>query len=225
MENLWLIIMFIVLFRSLWRIMERSRERGKTYEPREGLPPIRTELSQGRAPGKEVEDRPKLNIPEYLKRRADGPATGATSPAGEERATTPSGDGREDRPQLNIPEYLKRRSPAPGAEAGAAGEGPKRRLPAGNCPPDAEKTVGETRPPTTRVREELPTAAIDPAGCPREAQGDPALRLRRRRRTQGGLLDDMICPEEVIKGLVWSQILGPRGGLQAKRAKMQKPFR
>jgi len=62
-----------------------------------------------------------------------------------------------------------------------------------------EYLTGESSEPTTEN--------TDIAAC-REHQGRP---------DQSEPFDGIIRPGEFVKGFVWSQILGPRGGLQAKK--------
>ncbi|MCL6638489.1 MAG: hypothetical protein K6T80_02245 [Firmicutes bacterium] len=119
----------------------------------------------------------------------------------------PARTGERRKPDL--PGYLTRRSGSPGAETSAGpgqGAGPH---------PD-----GEPRPPGGTVPEVQPADAVErhplpETACPerpREHRGGPG-QPRARRRDRGNAL----CPEDVLNGIVWSQILGPRGGLQAQK--------
>lgn len=178
MENLWLLLLVIVIFRSIWRLMERSRAQGGFDGPWGGPPSGgKEDLPWKRAPkGEEREHRPKLNIPEYLTRRSGDPAAGDA--ASKEKV----------KPRPAVEESVTV------IEKTDAGKKPEKRLREGPLED---------------------TAALP--GCLREDQGELAPRERHRRRGDESLPGDIICPEEVIKGIVWSQILGPRGGLRAKR--------
>lgn len=60
---------------------------------------------------------------------------------------------------------------------------------------------------------------------PTRGSGDPTAistnitTCREHHDPHGGAepFDGIVCPGEFIKGFIWSQILGPRGGLQAKK--------
>lgn len=65
-----------------------------------------------------------------------------------------------------------------------------------------------------RLRENEGAAA---AACPGEDQAGTAARRRQKRHGDADMFDDLICPGEMIRGVVWSEILGPRGGLRAKK--------
>lgn len=129
---------------------------------------------------------------------------------------SPKGEERDFRPKLNLPEYLTRRSdgtatgdadskeegkPRPAVEDGATGVGKQ------DWKKKPEKTLREERSGDTAV---LPR-------CSLEDQKEAAPRERHGWQGDSDLFDDVICPGEVIKGIVWSQILGPRGGHRAKR--------
>lgn len=131
----------------------------------------------------------------------------------------------EDKPKLKIPEYLTRRSEEqPGYEqpgelsakiedreaepvkeyhepvvlAGDMTEPSFRAQPAWLCP---EASVG--------------AAVKAPCGMDGE-KGSPA-RKRRAQSGQENPFSDMLSPGQVVKGMAWSQILGPRGGLRHRR--------
>jgi|GEM_PF-1298362 len=121
----------------------------------------------------------------------------------------PNDEKNESRPKLNIPEYLTRRSGEPAAgEIAPGGEKPQ--------PAVLEDVTVVIKPAAVEKKEPLPLEehlagkAVLP-GCPRDEQGGAAPR-EHRRRAGAGPLDGLVCPGEMIKGVVWSEILGPRGG-------------
>lgn len=149
--------------------------------------------------------------------KLDGPWGGPSSGQGDlpwKRA--PKGEEREYRPQLNIPEYLTRRGGDTTAGDTASKEKEKPRPAIEDGTAVIEKT-DRGKKPEKCLREDLLGDTAVLSQCSREDQKEAAPRERNRHRGEADLFDDMICPGEVMKGIIWSQILGPRGGLRAKR--------
>ncbi|MDD4238113.1 MAG: hypothetical protein PHT62_06110 [Desulfotomaculaceae bacterium] len=129
--------------------------------------------------------------------------------------------GSEEQPKLKIPEYLTRRSEQqPSYEQ--PGELSAQRK-------DWE-AVGEYRDPAILAGDMTePCLKGKPAGlCPEGSLKGAAVEAEcgmtgkkespaRERRGQEDLFSDMLCPGQVVKGMAWAQILGPRGGLHSKR--------
>lgn len=172
----WLVFLFI-LARSIWRLIERIGANGKFEGPLGGLPPT----GMGRPmPGSE--ERPRLNIPEYLTRRSE------EKPAEE----LPAGrNGCEAEP---LDKYSE-----PVVLAGEMSEPYLKGQPHGVCP-EGPLAVTEAKAP-----------------CGMEGKKEGPARKRRERSYQEDPFSDMLCPDQVVKGMAWSIILGPRGGLRAKR--------
>lgn len=147
----------------------------------------------------------------------DGPWGGP--PSGQKdlpRNRAPKGEENEYRPKLNIPEYLTRRSSDPVAgDAVSKGEGKLRPTVEDGTAAIVKTDWGKTSEKRLSEDHLGDTAVL--SQCSREDQQEAAHRERNRHRGEVDQFDDMICPGEVIKGVVWSQILGPRGGLHAKR--------
>lgn len=145
----------------------------------------------------------------------DGPWGGP--PSGQKdlpQKRAPKGEESEFKPKLNIPEYLTRRNgdPAAGDAVSKKQEEPWSDVEAGAA---VIGKIDRGKKPEERLMEVGDTAVL--SQCSREDQKEAAHRERNRRCGEVDLFDDMFCPGEVIKGVVWSQILGPRGGLHAKR--------
>lgn len=197
MENLWVLIFLAIIFRSIWRIIQRGGQQGRTGEPWE-YPPRRREIPGRGRPGPVNQDRPKLNIPEYLKRRDGGTAGGGDAPVAVEKPQPPA---RE----IPVPVATE---PLP---------------PARETVFTRERPAAEERPEQPGREEYTPVLAF--TECPVEAMppgADKEATCRKgpgHRRRRFGPLEGAICPEELYKGIVWSQVLGSRGGLQAQRRK------
>jgi len=154
------------------------------------------------------------------KGRFDGPLGGP--PPGMGRPVPES----EEKPKLKIPEYLTRRSEEP----------------PGYEQPDElsvmrrdweEEPLAEYSEPVVLAEEmaappvkgqpsglcpEGPVAGAEvKAPCGMEGEKGGPARKRCERSDQEGPFSDMVCPGQVVKGMVWSQILGPRGGLRPKK--------
>ena len=133
-------------------------------------------------------------------------------PAGNEPGAEPGQRGRK----LNIPEYLTRRSddvttvtPVPPQEKSTpVVEGGLHT--ASQPARDIQPLQPATRECTSRAPVALPEST-------REEGDTHVCREPRRRRDQAGAADELICPGEYMKGVAWSQILGPRGGLRAQK--------
>jgi len=133
-------------------------------------------------------------------------------PAGNEPGAEPEQPHRK----LNIPEYLTRRSddvaavtPVPPREKPAAGvEGGL----------DAAAQPGRDVQPLQPAPREY--SSSEPAAVPGSTRAAGAAHVRReprRRCDQAETANDLICPGEYLKGMAWSQILGPRGGLRTRK--------
>ena len=119
----------------------------------------------------------------------------------------------EEKPKLKIPEYLTRRSEEQPGELSAKR---KDRVtePVEECR-DAEPSM-KGRPPILRSEGSLEDAVVK-APCRMEGKkGNPAQK-RRESCDQEDPFGDLLCPGQVVKGMAWAQILGPRGGLHPKR--------
>lgn len=173
----WLIFIFIVA-RSIWRLLERTGNNGK-FEGPLGSPPT----GMGRpVPGSE--EKPKLQIPEYLTRR------GEEQPGYEKPGELPINRKGRAEPAVSYGE--------PVVTAGwndPALQGQHARL----CP-------------------EFPSE-VAAVKISRGKAGEKE-RLHQKRRKQvckGKPFSDLLDPDQVLMGMAWSQILGPRGGLRPKR--------
>lgn len=147
----------------------------------------------------------------------DGSWGGPSSGQGElPRKSSPKVEEREYKPKLNIPEYLTRRSgdPAAGSKVSKEPEKPRSDVEGGAAM--AEKPGKKEKPGKRRREDHLEDTAVL-SQCSKEDQKEAAHRERNRHRGEVDLPEDMICPGEVMKGIIWSQILGPRGGLRANR--------
>lgn len=64
-----------------------------------------------------------------------------------------------------------------------------------------------------------------PESCPlleaEGAKGHEAGSGKRYGRNDRDLLEDMICPDGLVRGVIWSEILGPRRGLSRRRGSCQ----
>lgn len=132
--------------------------------------------------------------------------------------------GETDGIPVNLPTW--RREPRRGTAKGAAAEkdGPPAGVPApaveenSLCPrvngAPAGAEPGWVRQPEKPLREGKPPETAAAAAC----QGEERAGARRSRQRRGNMdvFDGLVCPGEIIRGVVWSEILGSRGGLQAK---------
>ncbi|MCL6634754.1 MAG: hypothetical protein K6T29_03165 [Peptococcaceae bacterium] len=176
MEYIWIIVIFVVVFKMLWRLVERFRDPGGLDGPWGGPLPGRDGFPRRRDPaGEQGASRPKLNIPEYLTRRSGSPAAGETAPE-------PAVEGAV--------KVAAKHTAAKEAGRGFGGE----------C--RAEPAV-------------LP-------GCPRGELGEDTPRQHAGRHRKAGLFNGEVGPGCLLEGVVWSEILGPRGGLRARRAMSRK---
>ncbi len=64
-----------------------------------------------------------------------------------------------------------------------------------------------------------------PESCPlleaEGVRGHEAGSGKRYGRNDRDLLEDMICPDGLVRGVIWSEILGPRRGLSRRRGSCQ----
>ena len=127
--------------------------------------------------------------------------------------------GSEEKPKLKIPEYLTRRSED---QPGQLSAKRKDREAVAECREpvvlagDMAEPCLKGRPAGMRPEGSLEGAAVK-APCGMEGKkGNPA-RKRRERSGQEDPFSDLLCPGQVVKGMAWAQILGPRGGLHPKR--------
>lgn len=154
------------------------------------------------------------------KGRFDGPLGGP--PAGMRRP----GPESEEKPKLKIPEYLTRRSEEPPGYEQPDELSVMRR-------DREEEPLAEYSEPAVLTREmaeppvkgqpsglypEGPAARAETkASYGMEGHKESPARKRRQRSDREDPFSDMLGPGQVVKGMVWSQILGPRGGLRSKR--------
>jgi len=110
--------------------------------------------------------------------------------------SSPVGEPGENKPGLNLPEYPTRQSDDTSAGGAIAGY------------------------------EGMPEELTNTKEC-RLDQDNKMNTCREHHVRHGGaeLYDGMVCPGEFFKGMVWSQILGSRGGLQAKKRFKQYNFK
>ncbi|MBP7331402.1 MAG: hypothetical protein BWY65_01556 [Firmicutes bacterium ADurb.Bin373] len=158
----------------------------------------------GRQPGR-YKPRGKFDVP-----REGLPYNEKEMPYAEKEmppAGFPAGEPGERRREFNVPPDPARRGgdlTHAGAEYGYAG---RRQSPAGVR--RSGRSGNLTKELSYGSRQE------GPAGERRQSTG-PSRELNRRRSGEE-LFEDGLGRQEVIKGMVWSQILGPRGGIQASR--------
>ena len=118
-----------------------------------------------------------------------------------------AGEPGERRQELNVPAGPAGRGgdlTHAGAESGYEGRRPG---------PSGVRRSGRGGDLTKRLSYE--SRQEGPAGERRQSTG-PRRELNRCRSGEE-LFEDGLSRQEVIKGIVWSQILGPRGGIQANR--------
>ncbi len=158
----------------------------------------------GRQPGR-YKPRGKFDVP-----REDLPYNEKEMPYAEKElppAGLSAGEPGDRRREFNEPPVPARRggdSTHAGAEYGYAG---RRQGPIGVR--RSGRSVELTKEPSYGSRREKP------AGERRQSTG-PSRELDRRRSGEE-LFEDGLGRQEVIKGMVWFQILGARGGVQASR--------
>ncbi len=191
MEYIWILIIMMIVFRFIQRLGERPN--GTSDEPLGGPSPGHEELPFKSAPqGEESEYRPKLNIPEYLTRRSDEPGAGDVASA------------RGEEPPVAEGVVIAVEKPA-------TVDKQKMRL------KEYQDYTMNIERPVDVYREGARKELMAYADCAGEAS-DVVRREDARKGPAGpGPLDGMICPGELIKGILWSEILGSRGGLQVKR--------
>mgnify|MGYP006902024798 CR=1 FL=1 len=120
--------------------------------------------------------------------------------------------GERGRRKLNLPDYItgRRSEPVTSGGEGVIFSGPakatveERRPPAGEGPGRKSGEVPESRHLTENLH--LQPLAV-------------TSRKSYRQRAEEYFSDFSAGPEQVLKGLVWAEILGPRGGRQMKRRK------
>ncbi len=124
--------------------------------------------------------------------------------------------GERGRRKLNLPDYITGRGS--GSDA-SGGEGAPRSVPekaaAGRLSLEVEGRPG-------RKAREVNIALPDRRSLPENLPGQTfaaAPRRSRRQRAEEYFIDFSDGPEQVLKGIVWAEILGPRGGRQMQRRK------
>ncbi|MHB8985757.1 MAG: hypothetical protein ACYC38_07435 [Eubacteriales bacterium] len=134
--------------------------------------------------------------------------------------------GKTDGIPVNLPTWQgePRRSAAKGAAAQK--DGPPAVVPAPGgeenslCPrvngAPAGAEPGWVRQSEKPLREGKPTETAAAAACQGEEQAGAGARRYQQRRGSMDVFDGLVCPGEMLRGVVWSEILGSRGGLQAK---------
>lgn len=126
--------------------------------------------------------------------------------------SVPEDGGRR---KLNLPDYITGRGSGPVApveedETPAVAE----RAAMSRPPVEAERPGSLARELRLEVEDCLPL----PENLPNQTRVCTP-RERRKRRGGGDYFIDISGPGQVLKGVVWAEILGPRGGIQAKRRK------
>lgn len=174
MENLWILLLLIVIIRSIWRMMERAGQAGRSGEPWEYPGGGRGGATRPVPKDKEEEYRTPLNIPEYLKRRSDG-TSGTSETPGEADA----------------------------------------HLPSRVATTSSSRDAVEGRAPEQIMREYAPSAAyVD--NTPGDAKADESRGIQEQQQRENPL-EGILNPSELMRGIIWSQVLGTRGGRRAQR--------
>ena len=138
-----------------------------------------------------------------------------TAPSDLEEPPLESVPGDGGRRKLNLPDYITGRGGGPVAPVE---EGEPQAVAEGAA--IARRSV-EAEQPGSLARE-LRIEAEDclplPENLPEQTRVC-APRERRKRHGGGDYFINISGPGQVLKGVVWAEILGPRGGIQAKRRK------
>lgn len=122
----------------------------------------------------------------------------------------------EEKPQLKIPEYLTRQGEE---QPDYDHPGEKKGWKTGQEEENRETVVlaGKTAEPCFSSDNSLGyTAGNAPCSVEEISREHPARKQYERSKHQD-LFRDMLNPDQVLKGMAWSQILGPRGGLRPRR--------
>jgi tRNA(Ser,Leu) C12 N-acetylase TAN1 len=125
--------------------------------------------------------------------------------------------GNEEKPKLKIPEYLTRRSEEQSSESIQMKD-------------MEEEPVEEYRKPVILKGETVESCLKEqPASLFHEVSLEGAavkvtcnmegkkVRKRHKQCDPEDTFSDMLSPSQVVRGMAWSMILGPRGGLHPKR--------
>lgn len=128
--------------------------------------------------------------------------------------------GSEEKPKLKIPEYLTRRNEDQSGESAKIKNVDEVVLKEYREPVVA---AGKMAKPCLKEQSSglCPGGPLDGAGvkvpCAGEGKRENPARMRRGRSDLEDPFSDMLCPAQVLRGMAWSMILGPRGGLHPKR--------
>ncbi len=122
--------------------------------------------------------------------------------------------GERERRKLNLPDYITGRGSGPAA---SGGEGAILSDPANATMEERRSLEGEG--PGRKAGEasfELPDRRYLPENLPVQPLAAVS-RGSRRQRVEEYFIDFSAGPEQVLKGIVWAEILGLRGGSRMKR--------
>lgn len=135
---------------------------------------------------------------------------------GRDGTTRPVPEDKEEeyRTPLNIPEYLKRPSGVTSGAAGIPGEADDH-LPSRAATASSSRGALDVRAPELILREYAPSAACV-VNTPGDVKVDESRRIQEQQQKENPL-DGVLSPSELMRGIIWSQVLGPRGGRRAQR--------